>query len=94
MKLNKNTSFALIHLLGGADSAAKIAEQMPSVTLRSIQRALVRLDEAGLIKRHGVNNPRYALNYDRILQQPINTRLLENPNCGRTATSTSVCLTG
>ena len=78
MKLSKNVSFVLIHLLNGANSAAKIAEQMPAVTLRSIQRALVRLTEGGLIERHGVTNPCYSLNYGKLTKQPINPALLEN----------------
>ena len=78
MRLNKNTSFVLIHLLGGADSAAQIAEQMPTPTLRSVQRALVRLNEGGIIERHGVTDPRYDLNYEMILKQPANMTVLEN----------------
>lgn len=78
MRLNKNASFALIHLLGGADSAAAVAGKMPAATLRSVQRALVRLNQLGLVDRHGVNDPRYALNYEQILQQPANPALLEN----------------
>ena len=79
MKLNKSMSFALLHLLGGAVSAAEISEKMPAVTVRSIQRALVRLAEAGLVKRHGVTDPRYSLEYGRIIKQPVNAALLENP---------------
>ena len=78
MRLNKNTSFVNIHLLGGADSAAEIAGRMPAVTLRSVQRALVRLAEGGLIERHGVTDPRYSLNYEKILSQPVKSALLEN----------------
>ena len=78
MKLNKSASFILIHLLAGASSAAEVAEQMPSVTLRSVQRGLVRLTEAGLIERQGVTNPRYSLNYEQIINQPSNINLLEN----------------
>ena len=80
MKLNKNASFALMRLLGGAKSAAEIAEQMPSVTIRSIQRALVRLADMGLIRRYGVTDPRYTLEYENILKHPVNTALLENIN--------------
>ena len=80
MKLNKNTSFVLMHLLGGATAAVEIAERMLTVSLRSIQRALVRLSEAGLIQRHGLTDPRYSINYERILQQQINTNLFEDIN--------------
>ena len=80
MKLNNNISFTLIHLLGGANSAAEIAQRMPAVNLRSIQRALVRLTEEGIIERQGVTNPRYNLNYEKLIGQPINSPLLENIN--------------
>ncbi len=53
---------------------------MPALTLRSVQRALVRLNEAGLIDRHGVTDPCYSLNYEKIIRQPINGTLLENDN--------------
>ena len=78
MKLKKNTSFVLIHLLDGVDSAAQITEQMPRLSLRSVQRALVRLNEGGIINRHGVTDPRYSLNYEKILKQPLNMTVLEN----------------
>ena len=74
----QNTSFVLIHLLGKADSAARVTRQMPATNLRSTQRALVRLDEAGLVDCYGVNNPRYSLNYDRVVGRAINPKLLEN----------------
>ena len=78
MRLNKNTSFVLIHLLGGASSTAQIAKRMPGPTLRSVQRALVRLNEAGIIERHGVTDPRYSLNYEKVVRQPVNFAILEN----------------
>ena len=78
MRLNKNASFVLLHLLGGASSAVEVAERMPTLTLRSVQRSLVRLDELGLVDRRGVNNPRYSLNYEGIIRQPIRPVLLEN----------------
>ena len=77
MRLNKNASFVLIHLLAGANSAAQISERMPTLTLRSIQRSLVRLNQAGLIDRYGINNPHYSPNYEKVVSQPINTSLLE-----------------
>ena len=80
MKLNKSTSFVLIHLLNGAKSAAEITEQMPSVTVRSIQRALVRLTDMRLIRRYGVTDPRYTLEYENILKHPVSPALLENIN--------------
>ena len=84
MKLNKNSSFVLIQLLGGASSAAEIAEQMPTVSLRSIQRSLVRLTEVGLVKRRGVTDPRYSLNYGQVIKVSVNTAWLEDANRPKT----------
>jgi len=78
MKLNKTASFVLIHLLGGAITAADVSNKMPSVTIRSIQRALVRLTDAGVLERHGVNDPRYTVQYDNLSAQEIDVKLLEN----------------
>ncbi len=78
MKLNKTTSFVLIHLLNGADSAADVSNKMPSVTIRSIQRILVRLTEMGIIERYGVTDPKYTLQYKSIVSQAIDVKLLEN----------------
>lgn len=78
MNINKNSSYILVHLLNGHDSAPKISQIMPEVDVRSIQRSLVRLTELGLITRHGVNSPTYTLNYSDILQAQIPGKLLED----------------
>ena len=59
MRLNKHSSFTQ-----RSYSAAKIAQKMPSLSLRTIQRVLFRLSQAQLIQRHGVTDPRYSLNYN------------------------------
>jgi Fic family protein len=78
MNINKSSSYILVHLLNGHDSAPKISQIMPEVDVRSIQRSLVRLTELGLIIRHGVNSPTYTLNYPNILQAQIPGKLLED----------------
>lgn len=57
MKLNKNTSYTLLHILNGNTTAAKISEQMPGVDIRSVQRALVRLTELDVVTKKGTNRP-------------------------------------
>lgn len=79
MTLNKTSAFVLLHLLKGAATAAVISRELPAVDVRSVQRALTRLVEMGLIARSGSsNNPTYSLNYDTVLQQAIPAKLLEN----------------
>lgn len=78
MKLNKNTSYVLIHLLNGANTAQEISKRMPTMNIRSIQRALVRLNEGGIIERHGITNPTYNLKYKNVISQKIDSKLLEN----------------
>lgn len=79
MKLNKTSSYVLLHLLGGKDTAAKIATEMRNVDIRSIQRGLTRLMDLGLIKRHGTtNNPTYTIEYQNIINAEIPEKLLED----------------
>ncbi len=80
MNLNKNTSYVLIHILNGNDTAKKISEQMPSIDVRSIQRALARLTELGLLTRIGTNHPSYMINYFKLLNYNIPDKLLEDEN--------------
>jgi hypothetical protein len=81
MNLNKNTSYVLIHVLNGNDTAKKISEQMQSVDVRSIQRGLTRLTDLELLKRIGPNNhPSYTVNYDKLLDLNIADKLLEDEN--------------
>ncbi|MEI8073061.1 MAG: hypothetical protein WCH00_03155, partial [Candidatus Saccharibacteria bacterium] len=80
MNLNKNTSFVLIHLLNGNNTAKKISELMQGVDIRSIQRALLRLKELDLVERFGNNNPTYTVNYEKLIDFKILDKLLENEN--------------
>jgi Fic family protein len=81
MSLNKSTSYVLLHLLNGNETSAEIAKQMEDVDIRSIQRALTRLTELGLAKRHGANNaPSYSIEYNQLLTTDISDKLLEDEN--------------
>ena len=78
MTLNKITSYVLLHILNGKTTVSAIGEQLPDVTIRSIQRALVRLHEMGIVEKEGSNHPTYAINYTSVLKQTIADKLLEN----------------
>ena len=80
MNLNKNTSYSLIHILNGNDTAKRVSEQMKGVDVRSIQRALVRLTDLGILTRIGTNHPRYLVNYDKLFDLTISSKLLEDEN--------------
>ena len=75
--LNKTTSYVLLQLLGGKTTATTINQQLPYTTVRSIQRALARLHEIGLIDKQGNNHPTYTVNYAAVLRQTIADKLLE-----------------
>jgi Fic family protein len=79
MKINKNTAFVLLHILGGHSKTTAITEQMDSVNVRSVQRALAKLAELGIIARNGSNNnPSYTVNYRHLVGADISAKLLEN----------------
>lgn len=80
MKINKNTSYVLLHVLNGNTVTAEISPQMPGVDIRSIQRALASLTEFGLVKKSGTNSPSYAINYEALLHSEIADKLLEDEN--------------
>jgi Fic family protein len=81
MRLNKNTLYILIHLLGGSATAAAISKKMPDLDIRSIQRALERLSGLDLIKRDGPrNSPSYVINYSTLLAAEIPDKILEDEN--------------
>ena len=80
MNLNKNTSYTLIYLLNGNNTAKKISKLMQGIDIRSIQRALQRLTELDLIKRIGNNNPTYTANYEKLIDFNIIDKLLEDEN--------------
>src|SRR5215471_11962829 len=77
MKLNKNASYVLLHLLSGDASASVIGTHMPELEVRSIQRALTRLVELGLATRHGArNNPTYHVAFPALINAQISQKLL------------------
>lgn len=79
MTLNKNTSYVLLQVLNGKTTAAAINQQLPNLTVRSVQRLLVRLHEMGLVKKEGSNNrPSYKPAYSAVIAQPITDKLLED----------------
>ena len=53
---------------------------MQNTDIRSIQRALVRLTELGLLKRDGTNNPSYSVNYPALISSRVADKLLEDEN--------------
>ncbi len=79
MKINKNSSYVLLHLLNGNTTATNISKRMPGVDIRSIQRALSRLTEIGLIERNGIiNRPTYSIVFRNLLTADITYKLLED----------------
>ena len=79
MKLNKSSSYVLLHMLKGLRSASQISVQMPRIDIRSIQRSLVRLDEMGLVEKYGPsNNPSYSIVYEKLLETEIAEKILED----------------
>lgn len=81
MRLNKSSSYVLIYLLQGYETAPAISEQLKSVDIRSIQRSLIRLVDLGIITRNGTNNnPTYSVNYPQLIVSDIDEKLLEDEN--------------
>jgi len=78
MNLSKNTSYVLIHVLNGNETAKKISDQMPAVDIRTIQRALIKLVGLELLSRIGTNHPKYHVNYDKLLILNVAEKLLED----------------
>ena len=78
MKLTKSASYVLLHILNGKTSAVGISKEMPSRDIRSIQRALVRLTDLGLIERSSQTNPHYTVQYEQLLTTPISIKQLED----------------
>lgn len=79
MRLSKSTAHVLLHILNGATTTAKISQQIPSIDVRSVQRALQRLVELGLVERHGTsNNPTYDICYSNLLNADIAAKMLED----------------
>ena len=79
MRLNKNTLYVLIYILGGATTAPEVAKKMPQLDIRSIQRALERLLGNGLVTRIGpINNPTYSLQYQTLFAAELPEKILED----------------
>lgn len=76
MKLNKSSSYVLIYLLRGYETAANISEQLKTVNIRSVQRSLIRLVDLGVIARKGTNNPAYSVNYRQLINLDIDEKFL------------------
>ena len=79
MAIKKSSSYVLIHILNGRNTAATIAKEMTDVDIRSIQRSLVRLVDLGLIKRNGgTNNPSYSVVYKNLIVTPVADKFVED----------------
>lgn len=79
MRLNKNSLYVLRHLLSGDKTSSDICNKMPKVDVRSVQRALERLTEVGLVIRNGPkNNPTYYVDYLNLLSASIPETILED----------------
>jgi Fic family protein len=76
MNLNKSSSYVLLNILAGYNTAAKISERMTSIDIRSIQRSLSRLVDIGIIKRNGTNNPTYEIIYEKLVGTVIPEKLI------------------
>src|SRR6266567_1497638 len=81
MRLNKNTLYTLLFLLSGDVTAPEVSKRMPELDIRSVQRALERLTQLGLIERGGPkNSPSYAVQYLQLLMADIPAKILEDEN--------------
>lgn len=79
MKLSKSSSYVLVHLLNGHDTASSIAAQSDIPNVRSIQRALQTLVDLGLIKKHGaLNSPYYTASLSDILRADVPPKLFDD----------------
>ena len=78
MDINKNSSYVLLQLLQGRNTATKIGEHVPDTDIRTIQRGLNRLTELGIAIKKGTNHPTYTVNYTSLLRTNITDKLLEN----------------
>lgn len=81
MNISKSTSYVLLHLLNGSSTSAEISQHLRDIDIRSIQRALLRLTEIGIIVKEGSsNNPTYSPEYYAIINSRITDKLLEDEN--------------
>lgn len=78
-KLNKTSSYVLLNLLSGDATTSEVAKHIPGSDIRSVQRALERLKQLGLVRRGGPrNNPSYVVRYPSLLTTEIADKLLED----------------
>jgi hypothetical protein len=78
ISINKNSSYVLLQLLQGKNTAANISEGLPNTDIRTIQRGLNRLTELRVVIKKGTNHPSYSVNYEALLRTNIPDKLLEN----------------
>ncbi len=78
MKLSKSTSYTLLQMLNGCTTAAEVNVQLRDTDIRSVQRALARLTDLGLLTKAGTNNPSYAINHAALLKTIVAETLLED----------------
>jgi Fic family protein len=78
ISINKNSSYVLLQLLQGRNTATKISEYVAGTDIRTIQRGLNRLTELGITVKKGTNHPTYTVNYRSLLRTTIADKLLEN----------------
>jgi hypothetical protein len=77
MKLNKSTSYTLLHVLNGRCTSGAIASVMGDVDVRTVQRSLQRLFDMDLLYRSGPSNDLvYTVNYSKLLDLDIPEDLL------------------
>jgi hypothetical protein len=78
ISINKNSSYILLQLLQGRNTATQISDGLPGIDIRSIQRGLSRLTELGIAIKNGTNHPTYTVSYETLLYTSIADKLLEN----------------
>ncbi len=78
ISINKNSSYVLLQLLQGKNTAASISRHMPYTGIRSIQRGLNRLTELSIAVKQGTNHPTYTVHYEALVHTNIADKLLEN----------------
>lgn len=78
ISINKNSSYVLLQLLQGKNTAANISKGLPTTDIRTIQRGLNRLTELGVAVKKGTNHPSYSVDYEALMRTNIPDKLLEN----------------
>ncbi len=79
MKLNESDHDVLLRVMNNYVTAAQVASNMPGRDVRSVQRSLLRLVDAGLLMRQGASNkPSYKVSYAELLLADIDKKYLED----------------